>query len=583
MGKGAVYVRPFRNTFGSPLWKTAAAIGLILFILIQIWPLAWRFFAEDAQVLPRNAAAEAALDIAREQFGIAAGPGQLSLVHLSDSDAVGYLSKEKLIDQYTKKWAKDYPTDVYRADLPLPEGGTLTLFLHMETGELAGFRDERTQAPPADRPDDPASGARAALDYAAAWGEEPGKWQWNGQDADPWGRYTFVLCDEPLGEARVLLKVRAPESFHSASESPLPWAGGSLEYEIRIPETFAAYMDKQEKWAGRMNVLGFILPQIVLIVLAVAYASHLRKHVSFRRGTLLAALFFILYCIFYFNMLPGLAAGLLADGAKADSSAVNAVMSVNLIILASLTLFTYFSAVAGDGLWRSMGFRLWPRWQDADFGQAVFDSMKHGYVLAFILLGVQSVILLVLELGIGMFISSDPSQSPYNMTVPGLLILLAWCAGISEELQSRLFGIGLFRSWLVGGAERLLGRPVSSRTENVLTWLAMVPPGAIWAFGHVGYAVYPAYSRLLELIVMALLLGWFMLRFGIIAVMFAHIILNSALMSVQLLFDGLPGDAGFAVAGLILPAAIAFLIRTAHQKRRPPCRQDFVPNKSEDK
>ena len=215
-----------------------------------------------------------------------------------------------------------------------------------------------------------------------------------------------------------------------------------------------------------------------------------------------------------------------------------------------------------------MGRNLWPRWREPGFGREVVTGMKRGYLLAFLLLGVQSVILTGLTHGIGMFQSSDASQSSYNMLVPWLLLMLAWCAGISEETQSRLFGIGLLRHWLVDGAARLLGRAPSPRSAAALTVVAMFPPGLFWAFGHVGYAVYPVYSRLIELAVMAMLFGWFMLRFGFLAVLFAHIILDSVLMSVQMIFDGLPGDLAAGVAGPILPAVVALGIAWMHQRSR---------------
>ncbi len=561
------------GTIGNRAWGAAAAAGLAVFIWIQVFPMAWSFFADHSRILGRDAASRAALAALQERFGLTGSRSDMVLTHMSNSAAVGYFSKEKLSGAYDQRWADDHPTDFYRAEIPLPGGeGTLTLLLHMETGKLVGWRDSRRAdgaAAAEERHEDAGQQARRALQYAAAWGEPPEKWEWDGAAADDAGRYTFNARDGKIGEALLQLKVRAPEGYDPASSAWPPWAYGSVEYEVRIPDAFISYMAEQEQLAGRMSALGFILPQLVLIVLAVAYAASLRSFASFRRGLILAAVFLVLYAVYYWNMVPGFQSGLLEDGEKAHGRALEAVMTVNFIILACQAAFTYFSAVAGDGLWRSMGRPLWPRWQDPAFGETVFSGMKKGYMLAFILLGAQSAILLGLESGIGMFQSSDAAQSSANMLLPGLLILLAWCAGISEELQSRLFGIGLFRKWFTGGAERLLGRPLSRRADSALTALAMLPPGLIWAFGHVGYAVYPAYSRLIELIIMALLFGWFMLRFGFIAVLFAHVVLNSMLMGAQMLFDGLPGDSAFGLAGLVLPAAAAYLILLAHRRWGP--------------
>lgn len=150
------------------------------------------------------------------------------------------------------------------------------------------------------------------------------------------------------------------------------------------------------------------------------------------------------------------------------------------------------------------------------------------------------------------------------MSLPWLLPLLAWCAGISEELQSRFFGIALFRKWLLFGTRKLLRREPSSRTITGLTFAAMIPPGLLWAFGHVGYAIYPVYTRIIELVIMAVLFGWFMLRFGLMAVIFAHVTLNATLMGVQLMFDGLPGDYWGGLFSLFMPALAGIAIWWLH-------------------
>ncbi|WP_276354092.1 CPBP family glutamic-type intramembrane protease [Cohnella caldifontis] len=568
-------MRRIGRTFEHPGWWIAAGIGLVLFLLIQVFPILGDHGGN--RPLSRETGEKAALAAAREKFGVTAGSADVRLTHLSDSEAVGYFAKEKLTDRYDRTWAEDYPTDVYRADFwPEADSGTLTLYISLESGKLVAWRDGRL--PAADRAgtgETPASsssegsreGADRALQYAAFWGVKTSDWEWDGNPADPDGKWTFLSRKGDLGEARLVLEARVPETFSPASSAYPPTEGGSVTYDIRVPEAFSAYLAQQKRLASRLNAIGFVLPELVLLVLSIVYAAARRSYASFRRGLGLTAVFLILYTAFYFNLLPGFRAGLLDEGITGDDLAVLGLLIINLVILACMGIFTYFSAVAGDGLWRSMGRNLWPRWKEAGYGQAVLTGMKQGYPLAFLLLGVQSVILLGLEQGIGMFQSTDASQSSPNMTLPWLLLALAWCTGISEELQSRLFGIGLFRSWLLGGAKRALGRPPSPRAETWLTLAAMIPPGAVWAFGHAGYAVYPATSRLIELIVLSLLFGWFLLRFGLFAVVFAHIVLDTTLMCVQLMADGLPGDRIAAPVGFLLPAAVAWLIWLAHRRR----------------
>lgn len=563
-------MRSYDRRPAGPWWNWAALAGLLVFLFVQVLPAALAYDAGD-RALSRKQAENAALRLAADRFGLQAeSVSGVEVTHLSDSDAVGYLSKEKQMKTYEKEWYDEFPTDSYRAELAVAGSDRkLTIYVHMETGRLLGWEDAAAvTADGADADGSNANGsAQRALAYASLRDIDAKDWEWTEENPGVSGEWTFQSRKSPLGEARLLLHVRVPSGYDAFDSSFPAWEGGRVAYDIAVPEDFAAYLEEQKKLAGNLNAAGFILPQLLMLALAIVYAIVLRKKTSFRRGAFLSVIFFLLYAVFYFNMIPGFRAGLLAEGETSSPAILIAMLIANLVVLAGMTLLTYFSAVAGDGLWRSMGANLWPRWQDDGFGRELWQSVRRAYPLAFLLLGVQSVILVGLQNGIGMFQSSDASQSTYNMTVPWLLLLLAWCAGISEELQSRYFGIGLFRSWLVGAAARILGREPSPRLGGTLTFIAMLPPGLIWAFGHVGYAVYPAYSRLIELILMALLLGWMMLRFGLIAVIFAHVVLNSVLMAVQLGFDGLPGDAAAGVAGILLPALIGWLLWRLHGRR----------------
>ena len=563
-------------------WIWFAGVGLIAFMLIQVYPILRGTGVQEGHTFSRHAAQRQALAVAAGKFGGANASdwGKPEITYLSDSAAAGYLAQTKLFDAYRAQWDADYPIDVYRADLRMPgDSGALTLFLHPVSGKLVGWNSRpaasgtaaaEPQAAPL------AADPQQALEYAARWGEQPEAWIWDGHAPDARGTYTYLSRTGGVGETTLLLHVRMPQHVGAAAATPIvsdaeaamsAWGGGAVTYTIQVPDDFAVYLAQQNKLAGTMNALGFVVPQLLMMIMAIVYAVTRRSYTSVRRGAALAALFWAMYAAFYFNLMPGFRSGLLEDGAKIDPAATQSLLVANLVIVAIMALFTYLAAVGGDGLWKSMGRSLWPRWREPNYGNALMTGMKRGYLLALVLLGVQSVILVFLDQGIGMFQATDARQSSYNMTMPWLLPLLAWCAGISEEIQSRLFGIGLFRHWLISGTRRLLGRAPSSRSAAWLTALAMFPPGLIWAFGHVGYAVYPVYSRLIELAILAMLFGWFMLRFGFLAVLFAHVIFNSILMSVQLVADGLPGGLAAGLAGPFLPAVIACLIGWAHRLR----------------
>lgn len=552
-------------------WLWTAVIGLLLFLFIQVFPVTGQMFATDVHpVMSRSEAENKALGIAATRFGLQPSDiEETSVTHITDSDTVGYLSKHELMLAYDKQWSTATPTDVYAVDLQLfEEKSHLFLYLHMETGALVSWQHlPGAKSASSDKSNQQSKEANqiasAALNYASFYGINPADWEWNGKIEDD-GSIKFDSRKPDIDESKLWMKVVVPSGFSVFASSFPPSVGGEVTYGVDLPATFNTYMKEQSNLSMNLTTYGFIIPQIIFFIIAIVYAGTHGGQSSFRRGILLAALFFIMYVGITFNMIPGLRAGSWDATFGQGDGANTAIIVISIVIYAGMALLTYFSAVGGDGLWKSMGKSLWPRWQEQDYGVSVLRSMRIGYLLAFILLGAQSAILLILEKSLGSFASSDATQSMYNMSIPWILPLLAWCAGISEELQNRLLGIGVFRSWFVGGARKLLRREPSNRTTIWLTTAAMIPPGLLWAMGHVGYAIYPVYTRIIELVIMAMLFGWFMLRFGIMTVIFAHVTLNAMLMGMQMMFDGLPGDVYGGLFSLIMPALVGIVIWWLH-------------------
>lgn len=503
------------------------------------------------------------MSYASAHWGMDLGEGaDATITHVGDDRMAAYMTKHKLTDAYDRDWDGRYPTDVYAVDLHGSGGQVDRVSVHMETGDVVGWARVGGMRTDEDKAADRDVAAKTA--EALAWLKtQPGF------DASAW---------EPVGSltegGSVILQSRKT-GLSDAHLQLLVQPDKVLTYRYALPESFADEIAKQRKIADKLSMTGFLLPQIVLFVLAVIYAAACRGWTSFKRGLFLSAAFFVMYAGFMFNLRPGLRASSAGMNAIAAESDVTALLVTNVVILFIQALLTYFAAVGGDGLWRSMGRSLWPRWQDADYGSRVKTAMKQGYMLAVILLGVQSVVLTGLGLLLGSYYGSDPSQSSYNMYYPWMLPLLAWCAGISEEIQTRFFGIGLVRKWLgalfrpqPGGDASDSGARSSSALSRILTSIAVLPATAVWAFGHVGYAVYPWQTRFIELMIIGALFAWFMLRFGLLAVIFAHVVLDSTLMAVQMLSDGLSGDNLAGFVSFLLPAAVAMLIAWLHERRR---------------
>lgn len=530
-------------------WLAAACLGLLLFVGFQIVPPLETASTSPAEtnVMDRGTAREQTVGLAERSFGVKAEEiEEVQVTHFSDSNAAGYLEHKKLTDAYNHGMDESFPTDVYRSDIRLASGEWLQLSIHMQTGKLVAWRKLGITDP------EPAADEKTLTREATAsltqWGYEPADWEPTGETASD-GAVLFQSLKPPIGEARIQLEVKP---------------GTELVYRIKLPQDFTDYMERQAKLASILSAAGYVVPEIILFALAIVYAVTYSGFTSYKRGWFLSALYFVLYVLFTLNMTAGLRSSS-ETGLPVSDQSVEWLIFFNAVVLAATAALTYFAAVGGDGLWRSMGYSLWPRWQEADYGRRVLRSMRHGYALAFIALGAQSVILFSLEQLLGSFVSTDTSQSSYNLTYPWLLPLIAWCAGLSEELLYRYFGIALFRRWLTGIAKRLLGREPSRRTAGILTVAAMVPPSVVWAFGHVGYPIYPVYTRLIELTLLGLLFGWFMLRFGLMTAIFAHITLDAMLVGVQLMFDELPYDLYSGIFSMIMPAIAGCAIWLLHR------------------
>jgi len=169
-----------------------------------------------------------------------------------------------------------------------------------------------------------------------------------------------------------------------------------------------------------------------------------------------------------------------------------------------------------------------------------------GYIYAFIVLGFVTVFYFVGMKYFGVWVFPSTRYSNILGTwFPFLLPLsLSIVAAVSEEFIFRMFAVTFLKRFLR------------------ITFLAALIPALIWAFAHSSYAVFPVYTRGIELTIVALGFTYVFLRYGILNCIIAHYVIDAVLFSLPLLRSTNPYfiSSGVIVILLALTPAVLSLI-----------------------
>ncbi|MNC10372.1 CAAX amino terminal protease self- immunity [compost metagenome] len=552
------------NSVGQPLQQRplstrlilAGIIGLIVFIMFQITPqLFGGSGSSDTTPISRNEAREQAAVFAAKQLGHPESAGEeWTVSYRTDSSFYGYMSREKLLDQYSKeKLDQRYPFDVFHAVLHAPGEviPILSVDLNMYTGKVVGFgRGEDTSSSAGT-----GNGSNPVLSGTVSTASEPElSLEQKEQLARPWLQLWEV------SPAKLQIQADTDQYGLVYTDSSVKIGESQLQYRFKFrqeqvsyfgagftaPAWHTSYVEDQTSLARWLTGVGYGVPTLALGILALIYSILRRGHTSFKRGIFLSSAHFVIMMVSTYNMLPE------ASGDSLESRITSLIMLIFYIFYSLLmSLMLYFSLVGGDGLWRKEeGLNPWPRAKEPGYGRYVLDSMRAGYIWAFILLGVQTLMFIILSYTLHNWSTTDASQSPYNMRYAWLLPIVAWLAGLSEEAIYRLFGI------------RMVKKIVRS------TFLASLITTLVWAFGHTLYPIYPISSRPIELTVIGLLFSYIFLRYGFIAVMFSHVVFDSILMGATLIFMKESVNVGAGIVTIVLPFIVGYIVYRFNPPRK---------------
>jgi membrane protease YdiL (CAAX protease family) len=163
--------------------------------------------------------------------------------------------------------------------------------------------------------------------------------------------------------------------------------------------------------------------------------------------------------------------------------------------------------------------RIWNR--RALTSKRVFLSFIVGYTLVAFFLGYQVAFYLIAD----KFGAWAPAEVPYddmlNTAFPWIAVLFAgFFPALSEEFMSRAFSIPFF--------EKVLRSRVA----------AIIAAGFIWGFGHATYPNQPFYIRGVEVGCAGVLIGFLMMRFGILPLLIWHYTVDALYTAMLLLRSG---------------------------------------------
>ncbi len=303
---------------------------------------------------------------------------------------------------------------------------------------------------------------------------------------------------------------------------------------VHVPEGWVRDYERlrsKNEAAGQIATAGLVAT--FLAMLAVLVAKIVRKDVPWRLVAAFGGIAFVLSLLSVANDLPltlfgydtasPLSAYLTREIVLGILGAVGTGAGIALIVAAAEPIYRerFPAQVSLHGAFSIRGIQT----------KAFLRSVVLGYALAAFFFAYQAVFYVVA----GHFGAWAPADVPYsdmlNTALPwATVLLIGFLPAVSEEGISRMFSISLLEKL---GAGRVV---------------AVVLPAFLWGFGHSTYPNQPFYIRGLEVGLAGVLIGFLMLRYGVVPLLVWHFTVDAIYTALLLLRSG---NTYYVVSGAI--------------------------------
>lgn len=354
-----------------------------------------------------------------------------------------------------------------------------------------------------------------------------------------------------------------------------PEAGtASIELRVEVQGSeiggFARYLDVPEKFQreqSKATSVGQLLSLIslglmgILVIVAVVLAIRRYKddRIRWRPGLVVGGIVGVVVLLSGLLGFPLIKAGYPTEMEFSTFVAITVIGSVLAALVLGLAIAV--TAAAGESLGEETfpgGLNAFRDWAAGHlFTGAAGREVLRGYAVGLAFLGYITLFYLIGRRYVGVWLPAEgPHSQLLGMYLPWLVpLLVALQASLSEEFLLRLFGVSLVKRYLK------------------VTFLALLIPAMIWAFGHSTYPVFPVYVRGIELTIAGLVFGWIFIRYGLVTMLVAHFAIDAILLAMPFLRASGGSYVGYGVAALLIAALPLIVpILSARRRRSEPAR-----------